>query len=123
MRNLSALEQTYIKERIFFWRDKMGQNKWSVRVRFVTKLDDSRAEVECCSRNGIAVVTVSKQFDDEWTETDLNETTFHEVCEIKYWALRSFLADDVADVLIHEWIRTDENTWFKYITGGAIENT
>lgn len=116
MRSLSVAEQAYIKDRIFYWRDRMEQSKWSIRVVFVTKLETARAECECCNKNGLAIITISKQFDEEWDNKELDETAFHEVCEIKYWSLRSFLADDLADQLIHEFIRQDENTFFKYLT-------
>jgi hypothetical protein len=117
MKHLSLAEQAYFQKRVCYWQEKMGQSRWSIRVIFVSKLEGSRAEVECRNKDGIAVIEVSKQFDTDWDEYELDQTAFHEVDEIKYWVLRSFLSDEICDQLIHEWIRTDENTWFKTMRG------
>lgn len=111
-KRLSASEQDLIGTRIPYWQDKFGLHKWDIRLRYEDKLEGSRAETECREKDCIAVITFSKQFDDEWDDTDLDKTCFHEVEEIKYWLLRTFLAEDIANTIIHEWIRTDENTLY-----------
>jgi len=108
-KRLTVSEQEFIKDRLSYWQGKLGQIKWDIRLRYEDVLEGSRAETECREKDSLAVITFSKQFDEEWDETALDKTCFHEVCEVKYWLLRTFLAEDIANTIIHEWIRTDEN--------------
>ena len=115
MKRLSESEMEYIRTRITYWQTKLGQLRWNIQLRFVPRIDTAKADCECRGQDGIADIRFSKQFDDEWDNTDLDKTAFHEVSEIKYWILREFLAPDIADRIVHEWIRTDENTVFEYM--------
>jgi hypothetical protein len=117
MKRLSPDDRAYCTKRVSFWQKLLGITNWKVFTVFGECEGNSRAEVECNHQGRVATIVFDKNFDVSWDKTDLDETCFHEIEEIKYTPIRSFLADEISDQLIHEWIRQDENTIFRLLAG------
>ena len=117
MKKLSPEDKAYCEIRVSFWQKILGITNWKVFTVFGECEGNSRAEVECNHQGRVATIVFDKEFDVSWDKDDLDETAFHEIQEIKYTSLRSFLNDEISDQLIHEWIRQDENTIFRLLAG------
>lgn len=111
---LTAKEKKYIEKRVAYWQEIIGITDWKVFVRFGKGKPDTRADISFLADDRTCTILFSEDFDDVWTEIELDQTAFHEVSEIKYRPIRQVVGEQFASEIIHMLIRHDENTWFKY---------
>ena len=113
---LSDKDKEYIIKQAKYWQQVIGIVGWKIFIRFGKTDNDSRANISFKSDNRIAVILFDEDFDDVWDKVELNQTVFHEISEIKYRDIAQIVSQNLADEIIHKYIRQDENTWFKYMT-------
>ncbi len=109
---------TIFQKEFLYWVHTFGLLGWEYFFNHGKTESEGRAEVD---RNYSAkLVTVT--LDDDWNDMIVNDeiiskTAFHEAMEIKYAfiskMLEAFYNEDLAESMIHDLIRIDENVIFK----------
>jgi hypothetical protein len=117
MKKLSAEERLYCTQRVYFWQKVWGVSDWELAVMFGETEGNSRAETMFNYSGRIATITFALHFDAFWTRENLDKTALHEVLEVFFGSARRFIAEDMFDEMVHEWIRTIENKVYPLLSG------
>jgi hypothetical protein len=100
------------------WSAFFGLMDFDLQISMSDKNDDSLAYTVVSHQDKIAIIKVSKCW-DELTEYKIRETAFHEICEVLISRLRSMacgtFSDDAVNETAHSIILRLQNSIFKVV--------
>jgi len=123
---ISKKQFELFKKEVLKWLDIFGMKNWQVHFE-QRKIEENRAQITFNCVSGIAVFTLSTNWDEQnlafVTDENVCKSAFHEVCELLLGRLNDMTEQrynlsrlDVEEE-IHRIIRTLENTVFPMLGG------